>query len=168
MARKSTAAHTPSAETIERERRALELRRAGATFDSIAQQLGFADRSGARYAFNQALTRTLREPAAEARQLEADRLDRLQLAIWAKAMNGDLRAVEHVLKIMERRARLLGLDHADGIAERSQQLDEFNAALALRAFLTTLDQAGLDTPTKTRITELLADTLHTTIEGELA
>jgi hypothetical protein len=30
--------------------------------------------------------------------------------VWTKALNGDVRAVDSVLRIMERRAKLLGLD----------------------------------------------------------
>ena len=48
--------------------------------------------------------------ADEFRALEQVRLDALQFALWARAEQGDLVAVDCVLKIMERRARLLGLD----------------------------------------------------------
>ena len=45
----------------------------------------------------------------ELRELESARLDALQLAAWAKVEQGDLHAIEIVLKIMDRRAKLLGL-----------------------------------------------------------
>ena len=41
------------------------------------------------------------------RQQELDRLDRMTLAVWSRAQNGDDRAIQSVLKIMERRARLI-------------------------------------------------------------
>jgi hypothetical protein len=41
---------------------------------------------------------------------EAQRLDVLQGDLWEKALTGDARAVEVVLKALERRARMLGLD----------------------------------------------------------
>jgi hypothetical protein len=44
------------------------------------------------------------------RVLEAGRLDQLQLAIWKSALAGHLGAIDRVLRIMERRARLFGLD----------------------------------------------------------
>ncbi|KWW97367.1 hypothetical protein LI90_4339 (plasmid) [Carbonactinospora thermoautotrophica] len=100
----------PDEETIEKERRALQMRRAGLTLDDIARELGYTHRSSARKAVQRALKRTLQEDADELRALEADRLDRLQAAIWSKAMAGDLQAVDRVLRISERRARLLGLD----------------------------------------------------------
>lgn len=45
------------------------------------------------------------------RRMEAERLDSLQAAVWTRASEGgELMAVETILKIMARRARLLGLD----------------------------------------------------------
>lgn len=130
---KNLAHNTPSAETIETERQALELRRAGASYDEISARVGYAHRSSARRAVERALARTLQAPAAELRDLENDRLDRLQMALWPKAMRGQERSVEMVLRVMERRARLNGLDHADGLAERAQHLDELHAALVVQA-----------------------------------
>ena len=43
-------------------------------------------------------------------QLESHRLDRAINAIWDKVQTGDLGTLDRMLKIMERRARLLGLD----------------------------------------------------------
>lgn len=103
-------ARTPTADVIERERRVLELRRAGVSFDLIATQVGYRDRGAAYKAYKRALARTLQQPAAELRDLEVDRLDRLLTAVWPKALRGDLAAVDRVLRVAERRARLLGLD----------------------------------------------------------
>jgi len=44
------------------------------------------------------------------RQLDLQRLDELQSALWLKASNGEIRAVEAVLKIIERRARIAGYE----------------------------------------------------------
>jgi len=44
------------------------------------------------------------------RALELERCDRLQAAVWPAATQGDVAAVAAVLRIMERRARYLGLD----------------------------------------------------------
>lgn len=94
----------------ERGRQALELRKAGATFDDIAGKLGYADRGCAYRAVRKALKETLREPADEVRKLEAERLDKLQLALWASALRGDTRSIYPLLRVMSRRAKLLGLD----------------------------------------------------------
>jgi len=43
-------------------------------------------------------------------QLEMNRLDALLNAVWARAMQGSVEHINAVLRVMERRARLLGLD----------------------------------------------------------
>ena len=43
--------------------------------------------------------------------MELDRLDDLQRAVWQDAINGDLKAVETALKIIQTRAKVLGLDN---------------------------------------------------------
>ena len=94
----------------ERHLQALELRKAGVTYEVIAGQLGYATASGARKAVVSALKATLREPAAELRELELARLDAMLLPLWRPVQAGDEKAVDRALRIMERRARLLGLD----------------------------------------------------------
>ena len=42
--------------------------------------------------------------------LELARLDVAQRAIWKKVVKGDLAAIDRLLKIMQRRAKLIGLD----------------------------------------------------------
>jgi hypothetical protein len=54
---------------------ALTLRKAGATYEQIAEAVGYRDKSGARKAVEAALRETLREPAEEVRELERMRLD---------------------------------------------------------------------------------------------
>ena len=107
----------PEPEQLDRELKVLELRRAGLTWQRIAEQVGYADHSGAYLAYKRALKRVLKQPAEELRQAEIDRLDRLQLAAWPKAMQGDNSAIATVLRIMERRAKLLGLDMPVKIAQ---------------------------------------------------
>ena len=50
------------------------------------------------------------EPLEQVRQMELLRLDELLGAIWPQAKGGDIAAVDRVLSIMQRRARLIGLD----------------------------------------------------------
>ena len=94
----------------DRHLQALELRKAGATYQSIADKLGYSCAKGAHKAVASALKATLREPADGVRELEIARLDAMLLPLWRRVQNGDERAVDRVLKIMERRAKLLGLD----------------------------------------------------------
>lgn len=94
----------------ERHMEALRLRILGEPYDAIAQQLGFASRSGAHRAVMSALAKTLREPAEELRTLELERLDTLMRPLMERAKEGSQTAVDRILRIMERRAKLLGLD----------------------------------------------------------
>ncbi len=110
-------AAVPSPELVDREIKVLELRRAGLTWQRIAEQVGYADHTGAYAAYKRAIKRTQQQPADELREAEIDRLDRLQLAVWPKAMNGDNTSITTILRIMERRARLLGLDMPVKIAQ---------------------------------------------------
>lgn len=95
---------------LDRQRKALQMRRDGADFDAIAEACGYSNRSGAYKAVMTALKKMMREPADELRSLELDRLDRLYTQMARKAEGGDEKAVDRCLRIMERRARLLGLD----------------------------------------------------------
>ena len=89
---------------------ALELRKKGHTFARIAEEIGYADAATAYNAVMKALQETFREPAEELRGLEATRLDDLQEKLSGNIGPGNVAVVDRVLRIMERRARLLGLD----------------------------------------------------------
>jgi hypothetical protein len=87
------------------------MRTTGATFDQIADELHYRDKSGARRAYLAGLRHL---PEIEDRdtmlRVESARLDALQHAVWSKAMKGDKDAVQNALAVMARRARMLGLD----------------------------------------------------------
>jgi len=104
-------------ETLEKEKKVLEYRRGGLTFDLIAERLGYASASGAHKAYISACNRIVYEDVVEVRKSEMDRLDIAQAAIWGDLTdtqnidaNTRARLVLALIKIMERRARLLGLD----------------------------------------------------------
>jgi hypothetical protein len=97
-------------EALDRTMKALELRKAGVEYGEIARALGFKWKSGAFAAVKRALKEVKREPCKELITLEAERLDKMQTALWAKAQHGDYGAVDRILNIMKRRAELLGLD----------------------------------------------------------
>lgn len=94
----------------ERQQRALELRKAGMTLQEIANQLDYAQPCGAYKAIKAALAKLPVQAVQELRDLESERLDALQVNIWMRALNGNVKAIQQVLAIMARRARLLGLD----------------------------------------------------------
>jgi hypothetical protein len=102
--------NAPEPEQLDRENKIIELRRAGATWQVVAERVGYASASGAYQAYQRIAGRLIRPKLEEYRDMELDRLDRLQMGVWTKALNGDTRAVDSVLRIIDRRARLLGLD----------------------------------------------------------
>ncbi len=110
----------------------LNMRLHGLTFHEIARKLpemGYRRVSLSRiYAIVGKALRSCREqPARELRQLELLRLDQLQAAHYKAAMGGDAAAITRVLSIMDRRAKLLGLDAG---VEATSSLDEARASLA--------------------------------------
>ena len=114
--------------------RVLNLRRAGAQFDTIAERLNLPENL-VRELFDQALT-TIDQDVRRA--LEVDRLDRLHMAVWQAAAAGDLAAVDRVLKISERREKVLNdprdNDHAlrdafDASVHTSTQVQDVDSAL---------------------------------------
>jgi hypothetical protein len=116
------------AEAAEKRSRAVELRKAGATFEQIAEQVGYSDRANAHHAVMQAIRDLPRENAEEALAVELERCDALLVGLWPKARRGDEKAVHAALRVMERRAKLLGLDDFEArmadVAERRVTLEE--------------------------------------------
>ena len=97
-------------DVLEKEKRVLELRRGGLTFDLIAERVGYANASSAQKAYQRACSRVVYDDVVALRNAEMDRLDIAQAAIWNEVLQGTVSAVMALMKIMERRARLLGLD----------------------------------------------------------
>lgn len=85
------------------------MRLAGASYQQIADQFGI-DVSNAYRTIERALKETRQQPADEVRKMELERLDRIMLAHWKRALEGDPKSSATVMSIMERRARMLGLD----------------------------------------------------------
>jgi len=81
------------------------------TWDLIAKEVGYASPSGASDAYYRASYRVVQEDVEQIRQLENERLDFLLNAVWKSALEGDHKAVDSCLRIMARRAKLLGLDN---------------------------------------------------------
>jgi hypothetical protein len=96
---------------------AATMRKDGHSYPHIAQTLG-CSRSYAEKLVRKALREIIEEPVAELMKLELGRLDQLFIPAFAEATkldrNGEpifnKEAIETVIKIMERRARFLGLD----------------------------------------------------------
>lgn len=100
------------ARMLKHQEQALLLRRSGLSFSAIGQRLGIS-KSRAHALVQMGLEDAREQVAAHSDQLrteEVSRLDGMLSKIYAKAARGDLQAIDRVLKISERRARLFGLD----------------------------------------------------------
>jgi hypothetical protein len=91
---------------------ALELRLAGLSYAAIGERMGVSAPRAYQLVSGEVERINARrsENAAELVRIEVERLDRLLEAVWPKATAGELAAVDRVLLIMARQAKLLGLD----------------------------------------------------------
>ena len=92
----------------ERQVQALELRRKGNTYLQIAKALGVVTTTACRLV-HEALITTIQEPADAVRTLELQRLDFLTKKLETRISSGEDRAIGTLLKVMDHRAKLLGL-----------------------------------------------------------
>lgn len=95
-----------------RREKTLELRASGQSIRAIADQLGVSKSQVQRD-----IEKELRAAAEERRKiaglivdLELAKLDELEQEAWKHIRAGELSAIDRVLRSMERRAKLLGLD----------------------------------------------------------
>ena len=90
--------------------RAVEMVAEGKSYEKIAREVGYSHRGSAHRAVYKALAEREVEAVDDLRQMELARLDRLQASLWGKAMDGDIQAVNTVLRITDQRIRLMCLD----------------------------------------------------------
>src|SRR6478672_12893978 len=90
---KVTGRHRNRALAKRRRSRAVELALTGSSYQAIADELGYANRGTVYRLVKNALEDREAETIDDLRQLEVDRLDALQVAVWEDAVGGDLGAV---------------------------------------------------------------------------
>ena len=112
---------------VEKETTIIELRHEGYVWREIATMVDMSI-AGVVKAYKRALTRHPVAAIEEHRELELDRLDNLQRTYWQPAVAGNLRAADFVLRVIDKRAKLLGLD----------------APLKVQAEVVTYDGSDLD------------------------
>jgi hypothetical protein len=130
-------------ETLEMQARALRMRQAGLTYAQIAREVGYRHKSTAQRAVMRALKSEVAEAADQLRRLEATRLDTMFAAIWPRMLRGELLAIDRGLRIMERRAVMLGTDAPIRIQQHviSEELI-LEALEAVEAQAASLEEAG--------------------------
>jgi hypothetical protein len=112
---------------VEKETTIIELRHEGYVWREIATMVDMSI-AGVVKAYKRALMRHPVAAIEEHRELELDRLDNLQRTYWQPAVAGNLRAADFVLRVIDKRAKLLGLD----------------APLKVQAEVVTYDGSDLD------------------------
>lgn len=128
----------------ERSAKALAMRLRRHSYDEIAQALGYSHRSAARKAVEREIAKVPREAAKELLAQELETLDQLQQRVMGLILDErldskgndrgpNLWALDRALQIMDRRARLMGLDKIgddSGVNEFRAVLKAWSATLA--------------------------------------
>ncbi len=99
---------------------ALDMRRKGFLLREIGAALGIDNQGTVTKLIQKAMREVVREPAEELVQMELDRLDSMFVKAYERAADHEKplnkEAVDTCLRIMERRARLLGIDKPTKVA----------------------------------------------------
>ena len=140
---RKTKATTDKIKVAERRLQAIALRRSGLNYRDIGRHLGVSRTQAyndVMHALDELNKLTL-EATKIHQTLELDRLDGLMAAIWEQAQEGSLAAVDRVLKIMDRRAKLLGLDTPTKIAPTTMDGDDLpGGAVVMPPIYNTVDE----------------------------
>ena len=105
-----------------RKARCVELALAGHSYEEIALEVGYQNRGTAWRAVQESLNSRIAEAVEEYRELELARLDALQAAHWPQAVAGSVRSADLVLRVIDRRIKLLGLDQTRTEDDRPRYL----------------------------------------------
>jgi DNA-binding CsgD family transcriptional regulator len=132
--RRKSKARARRIQTVQNQEKAVELRKRGLTYRAIAQQLGMS-----APAVHKAVLKAMRavrvkqdQDAEIVKTMELENLDRLQLAAWPGAMEGNHLLIDKILKVMERRAKLMGLDAPTKVAATDRQGEDLTTPKRIR------------------------------------
>ena len=102
----------PAMEAAARREEAVRLRLAGYSYAQIGERLGVTKQAAHTYVSSSLadLRAATAEAAEDVREMELARLDAMLVPMLEAAEAGQQTAVDRVLRIQERRAKLLGLD----------------------------------------------------------
>lgn len=118
---------------LERDTKCVELRKAGLTFQEIAQRLGYASAGHARDRFLVMLREFPSETVEETRRLLRERYESMLRAIWPDVLRGKWLAIDRANRILENIAKLEG-------ANRPEQVQVFYGETELDAALRELEE----------------------------
>lgn len=120
--------------TAEQRDHMLDLRKQGMTHREIGKAVNRSV-STVHKAIDEAIAAIPFENAEQVRHIELERVDKMLEGIWDSATTGDPKAVVAVVKLMERRAKYLGLDAPEkrehsGEIKGAISLDDLTSAIA--------------------------------------
>ena len=119
----------------------------GASYKEISKRVGVS--SPTAYQYVKKALADLRdkntETAIQLRALEVMRMDKMMEALWNRAVEGDEKAIDTILKIQARKARLLGLDAPEKVdttmsvtnEDRAKLVDQLTAEVVANAASTS-------------------------------
>jgi hypothetical protein len=155
------ASRAKRATVADRRAKALALRIAGADFAQIALALDYSGAGSARKDIARALELGLAQQYDNAdmlRETELRRLDQIQRGLWTAATRGDPRSADTVLRLIDRRIRLLGLDLQPDMNEvMRHQLTVRIAEQMYVVFGRVLDRLGLTPDQRAGVPDLLRE-----------
>jgi DNA-binding CsgD family transcriptional regulator len=138
---------------LERRRQVWELRLSGLTYIKIAKLIGISE-SAVKVHVQKQLAKIQGETqmnAAAWRAMEIERIDAIVARLWPK--RDDPRVADSVLRCMERRAKLLGLDAQEKVAVDMRKGDDLQTVQA------KFDAAKLTTQQLAQLESILQDAL---------
>ena len=94
---------------MKRRAKVYELRTAGMSYNAISEKLSIPI-STVRKDVQAFMDSIPRENAMELRDMELDKLNRMELALQKKLLSGSPQAINAAVRIMQHRAQLMGLD----------------------------------------------------------
>lgn len=114
-----------------RRSKAVKMRIAGHDPEDIASELGYVSPAAASADIYEALAKQLTTPDHSIevlREIECRRMDQMLLALQPGIKRGTPRSIEVALRILERRARMMGLDSATKV--QILTVDDIDAQIA--------------------------------------
>lgn len=134
----------------ERQNEALKLKVAGMSYERIAAQLGYADKSGAFRAVEAVLNRQESHAAESLRQIEDARLDVAVIKVWPGVVAGDPKAIELWAKLHDRRVRLHGLAMPEKLVVAAAISSQQSSGMTAEEFRDTVMELRRTHPAKPR------------------
>lgn len=153
-------------EAAAKRRRALALHNGGATYEEVAEKVGYANRSAAYNAVKKARGEAELESSEEELSRELSRLDMMARSLWPKVVKGDTKAVTALLAVQKQRVGLLGFD-----GSMSESVKESLGEAGCRAVMAVIhrvaedDDMGMTDEQKTKIKSVAVRHIQSVASG---